>query len=126
MKALLREMQEMLATAPKRIQRKRLEQIRGFLNYVAQTYTWLRPYLIGVHMTINGWRPNRDDEGWRTQPKLILVREDDPDPDDDSGQWVEMNVDPECPEFVAAVPRLASDVESMVELCSAPVPPKKR
>eukprot|EP00978_Attheya_sp_CCMP212_P041569 scaffold239980_cov24-Attheya_sp.AAC.1 len=78
-------------------------------------------------MTIDGWRPNRDDEGWRSQPKLILVREDDPDPDDDSGEWVEMNVDPECPEFVAAaVPRLASDVEAMVELCAAPVPPKKR
>eukprot|EP00978_Attheya_sp_CCMP212_P027799 scaffold94026_cov53-Attheya_sp.AAC.3 len=113
-KALLREMQEMLATAPKRIRRKRLEQIRGFLNYVAQMYTWLRPYLIGVHMTINGWRPNRDDEGWRTQPKLILVRDDDPDPEDDSVEWMEMNVDPECPEFVATVPRLASDVEAMV------------
>eukprot|EP00978_Attheya_sp_CCMP212_P016531 scaffold43382_cov49-Attheya_sp.AAC.2 len=125
-KALLREMQEMLATAPKRIRCKRLEQIRGFLNYVAQTYTWLRPYLIGVHMTIDGWRPNRDDEGWQTQPKLILVRDDDPDPEDDSGEWMEMNVDPECPEFVAAVPRLASYVEVMVELCLAPVPPKKR
>jgi hypothetical protein len=79
-------------------------------------------------MTINGWRrPNRDGEGWRTQPKLILVREDDPDPDEDSGKWMELNVDLECPEFVKAVPRLASDVEAMMELCSAaPLPPKKR
>eukprot|EP00978_Attheya_sp_CCMP212_P001842 scaffold3811_cov53-Attheya_sp.AAC.1 len=35
---------------------------------------------------------------------------------------MEMNVDPECTEFAAAVPRLASDVETMVELCLAPVP----
>jgi hypothetical protein len=125
-KALLREMQEMLVTAPKLMRCKRLEQIRGFLNYVAKTYTWLRPYLIGVHMTIDGWRPNQDGEGWRTQSKLILFQEDDPDPDEDSDEWMKLNVDLECPEFVKAVPRLASNVEAMVELCSAPLPPKKR
>eukprot|EP00978_Attheya_sp_CCMP212_P013320 scaffold33445_cov54-Attheya_sp.AAC.2 len=108
-KAMLEEMLTMIESNPDKIPRKRLEQIRGFLNYVAQTYTWLRLYLIRLHMTIDGWRPNRDLEGWRLQPKMILV-----------------NAEPNCPTFVAAVPRLAGDIEAMKELCSCEKPPLQR
>ena len=38
MKAQIAELQEMLDSNPKRLPRKRLEQIRGFMNYVCQTY----------------------------------------------------------------------------------------
>jgi hypothetical protein len=37
----------------------------GFLVYVARTYKPLAPFLFGLHLTINSWRPGRDEEGWR-------------------------------------------------------------
>eukprot|EP00978_Attheya_sp_CCMP212_P033906 scaffold139357_cov37-Attheya_sp.AAC.1 len=117
------------SSTPDKIPRKRLEQIRGFLNYVAQTYTWLRPYLIGLHMTIDGWRPNRDLEGWQLQPKMILVKEErdiTSNYDEDACDWVEVNAEPNCPTFVAAVPRLAGDIEAMKKLCSCEKPPLQR
>jgi hypothetical protein len=32
---------------------------------VTRTYTGMNPYLIGVHLTVDGWREDRDAEGWR-------------------------------------------------------------
>jgi hypothetical protein len=32
---------------------------------VARTYTPLTPFLMGLHMSIDGLRPGRDDDGWR-------------------------------------------------------------
>ena len=63
LKTMVDEMQEMLAKEPEGLNRKRLEQIRGFVIYVFQTYPTTKPYLIGLHMTIDGWRKNRDTEG---------------------------------------------------------------
>eukprot|EP00956_Cyclotella_meneghiniana_P033568 scaffold97112_cov54-Cyclotella_meneghiniana.AAC.1 len=48
-----------------KLDRKRLEQIRGFLIYVSRTYPWMPPYLKGLHLTIDGWRPGRDEEGFK-------------------------------------------------------------
>ena len=47
------------------LDRHLLERARGFLVYVARAYTPLRPYLKGIHLTIDGWRPDRDDD-WRS------------------------------------------------------------
>ena len=50
----------------------RLQQIQGFLIYVARTYSWINLYLKGLHLTIDMWRPTRDKEtGW---PILYLAR----------------------------------------------------
>jgi hypothetical protein len=52
-KQLLQEVKAMLEYDPEKLSRKRLEQIRGFLQYVVQTYSNLGSYLIGFHMTID-------------------------------------------------------------------------
>jgi hypothetical protein len=70
-KALIKETQELLVNDADRMPRKRLEQIRGFLNYVGQTYPILSSYLIGYHMTIDSWRQGRDEEGWRLRGKAL-------------------------------------------------------
>ena len=44
---------------------KELFSDRGFLVYIARTYEVLTPYLKGIHLTIDGWRQDRDDEGWK-------------------------------------------------------------
>jgi hypothetical protein len=67
-KRLLDEVMDLITTDPTKIPRKRLEQIRGFLQYVTRTYTGMNPYLIGFHLTIDGWRKDRDAEGWRQKP----------------------------------------------------------
>lgn len=43
--------------------RKQLERDRGFLIYVCRTYSELRPYLKGMHLTLDSWREGRDDAG---------------------------------------------------------------
>jgi hypothetical protein len=48
----------------KGLDRKMLERARGFLVYFARAYTPLWPYLKGLHLKIDGWRPDCDD-GWR-------------------------------------------------------------
>ena len=65
-KKLLMGSEESIKRNALELDRKRLEQIRGFLNYVCQTYWNLTPYLIGIHMSIDSWRSGRDEEGWRT------------------------------------------------------------
>jgi hypothetical protein len=64
-RVLVVEMRTMLENYPSGLNRKRLDQIRGFLQYVAQTYTSLTSYLIGVHMTIDSWQKGWNSEGWR-------------------------------------------------------------
>ena len=68
-KGLLVELENVVESKPLTLDRKRLEQIRGFMIYVCQTYTNLTPYLIGIHMSIDSWRDGRDEEGWRTGSK---------------------------------------------------------
>jgi hypothetical protein len=72
-KRLVEEVAEMIVATPTSMDRKRLEQIRGFLIYVVQTYREMTPYLIGLHMTIDFWRPNRDEEGWRVRPASDIL-----------------------------------------------------
>jgi hypothetical protein len=55
-KRLIMETQDLLLADADRIPRKRLEQIRGFLNYVCQTYPTMSSYLISYHMTIDSWQ----------------------------------------------------------------------
>jgi hypothetical protein len=54
-----------LVLASEWVDHKVLERIRGFLVYVARTYKPLTPFPMGLHMTIDGWRPGRDEDGWR-------------------------------------------------------------
>jgi hypothetical protein len=41
---------------------KSLESKRGFLIYVTRTYPSMVPYLKGMHLTLDSWRPNWDAE----------------------------------------------------------------
>lgn len=120
LKDQLNELDSMLSENPTSLSRKRLEQIRGFLNYVVQTYKPMTPYLNGLHMTIDGWRTNRDSEGWKlpkprswafpADPETLLPPEDTPD----------------APSVVEAKPRLFDDVRALLSLCSSSSPPFRR
>jgi len=66
-KALLADLQAELQ-AGSLLQRKPLESMRGFFIHLMRTYPIITPYLKGMHLTLDGWRPNRDEELWKLPP----------------------------------------------------------
>ena len=44
---------------------KAAEKYRGYLIHISATYEAIVPYLKGLHLTLDGWREGRDDEGWK-------------------------------------------------------------
>ena len=40
--------------------------------YITQTFKMFILYLKGLHLTIDGWRPNCDDDGWRVASKHLF------------------------------------------------------
>lgn len=103
---------------------KRLKSIRGFLVYVARTYTSMVPYLKGIHATIDSWRPNRNVDGWKY-----------PGPRD---QWAEeigvldtetkfglIELETSEPDYVFPVPRLQTDLRSLLALTDWEQPPHR-
>ena len=58
MKGLLQEISDTYDNGVDCFDRKQLKEIRGFLQYICQTYQWMNPYMMGFHLTIDGWRSN--------------------------------------------------------------------
>jgi len=67
--ALVRELEEMLERDLLPLQR--LLEIRGFLIYVVRTYSWLNPYIKGLHLTVDSWRPGREASGFKLRGKEL-------------------------------------------------------
>jgi hypothetical protein len=108
-KAILEGMWEKVANGDGIFDHKRLLSERGFLIYVSRAYPGMRPYLKGIHLTVDSWREGRDEDGWK-----------DPTwggPRVDAGE-----AEPEAPETVRAVKRLAWDLEALQILFSAESP----
>ena len=104
------------AKSEKEIDRKELERIRGFLVYVSLTYQSLVPYLKGVHLTLESWRPDRDEDGWkmRTKERDELLNNED----------VREIIQGPPPKTVRKARRFEDNVKAMVELTAAEQPPR--
>ena len=102
------------AKSPDRINRKELERIRGFLVYVSLTCDIMVPYLKGIHLTLESWRQDRDEEGWRLPEKDRRKR---------VREWRE-KASEIPPEYLAKVPRYDVDVAALSELTKDETPPK--
>lgn len=139
---MIDEVLAMLAENPNKLNRKRLEHIRGFLVYAMRTYLCTVPYLIGLHMSIDGWRDGRDAEGWRlkkkktgedskddTRWKLATLWEDLKDEDgqtvsvDKEGNQASSEAYLSGPDMVNAVPRLENDMKALKMLLDGVAPP---
>eukprot|EP00985_Skeletonema_marinoi_P028317 scaffold24532_cov80-Skeletonema_marinoi.AAC.2 len=130
---VVREMVIMMEEDKTAMSRKRLEQIRGFLIYVGRTYRWMNPYLKGLHLTIDGWRRDRDGDGYRIPRFMDEVAlkeaEDAFGRGEDEGlegfdkEEEERAQDKEEPPLeVAAVPRLAGDLSALTRLTKGEEP----
>jgi hypothetical protein len=113
-----------LVLALEQVDHKVLEIIRGFLVYVAHTYKTLTPFLMGLHMSIDGWRPGRDEEGWRLRQAEVEVSRDLDEEGDDEGLTPLREDLP--PSQVKDVPRFLPDLKVMMELTAAEDPPLRR
>lgn len=100
------------------VSHKELERRQGFLLYVMRTYPALVPYIKGMHLTLDGWQKGRDDEGWKIVGRKAREAQAK---GEDTGKDEGLN----CPKRVKAKPRLWSDMRSLLELFSAPHPPKR-
>jgi hypothetical protein len=88
---------------------------RGFLIYIGRTYCELNLFLKGIHLTLDGWCSNRDDDGWRVATSYAQSKVDASASSKNSHDY---------PDKVEAVPRLLNDLqalESMTESVSAPI-----
>mmetsp|Transcript_22766 Transcript_22766/g.32546 ORF Transcript_22766/g.32546 Transcript_22766/m.32546 type:complete len:102 (+) Transcript_22766:2578-2883(+) len=50
---------------------KALLRIRGFLIYVGRPYRGMNPYLKGLHLVIDGWIKDRDEDGYKRRKSVI-------------------------------------------------------
>jgi hypothetical protein len=89
---------------------KTAESFCGFLVYVSRTYRAMVPYLKGIHLTLDSWQPNRDEDGWHNtstvEQKCAIDEREKP------------------PRFVKMVPRLRQDIEVLMGFTEAEKPPR--
>jgi hypothetical protein len=108
-KRLLSELQAELVQGNS-LRHKPLEQKRGFFVHLQRTYPCLTPFLKGIHLTLDSWRPGRNEEGW-VDPSVSL------------DEWDIYTHSSSAPEFVTAVPRLRFDLSALNTLFATPHPP---
>jgi hypothetical protein len=96
--------------------------------YVVRTYTWLNPYMKGLHLTIDSWRAGRAEDGFKLTLKerhalqgnldMACRRELDNDTElEDSGTAGAVEEE-EAPTCVHAVDRFRQDVDCLHHLTS--------
>jgi hypothetical protein len=106
------------------VDHKVLESTRGFLVYVARTYKPMDPFILGFHLTIDSWRPGRDEEGWRLrQAEVEASLESDDESEIEEGQGGE---DGAPPRLILAVPRIRDNLKVSIQLREAEAPPLRR
>ena len=64
-KDILRKWLERLEEGETELDHKELLSDRGFCVYLTKSYPPMIPYLKGFHLTIEMWRGNRDEDGWK-------------------------------------------------------------
>ncbi len=103
---------------------------------MVHTYSWLDPYIRGLHLTVDSWRPGREESGfklrgkeleqameiWATSKSLPCRREDD-GPDEVGPMPCQLSG--EAPGYVPPVPRMGRGVDCLLELTKALEPPRQ-
>ena len=90
------------------------------------TFEDLTPFIKGIYLRLNAWRPQRDVEGWRVADKRwkkMVFEKDYRDLISETRLDDEMGDDPRAPEMVSAVLRLKSDLNSLSAILSPEVVP---
>ncbi len=104
------------------LDRKQLERDTGFLNHLSMTFEETTPFLKEFYLTLNSWRPLRDDNDWKVSQKawdkILMIRLDE-----DFDRSHNFPHETDAPLSVTASPRFASDVGAILELIKGDAPP---
>jgi predicted NAD/FAD-binding protein len=97
-----------------------MELDRGFLIYVPQTYPAMVPFFKVIHLTLDGWRGGRDEQGWKRALSEMEALRRNGDPE---GLLV---CDSEkAPSMVEPVLRFEADDKALSALASSDDPPNR-
>ena len=126
---LIKELADMIPRGPLPLQR--LLEIRGFLMYVVRTYTWLNPYVKGLHLTVDSWRDGRAEDGFKWTAKErregrgveMPCRRGDEGWEDQAASATQE--DAKAPETVLPVARYLRDLECLQQLTAPKEPPRQ-
>jgi hypothetical protein len=113
-KAKVQWLHDLVCPVPQPIPFKQLESDRGYLVYLSRTYPALVPYLKGIHLTLDSWRPHRDPSGWKIATSAALSQEGEGD------QAVLLD---SAPDVVVAVGQLQDDMTALMALFTPEIPP---
>jgi hypothetical protein len=106
----LKELKKERREAPKgEMLHKTAESYRGFLVYVSRTYRAIVPYLKGIHLPLDPWRDNRDEDGWR----IANVFE----------KRLECKGRKKPPKWTPMVPPFKDDLRALMHMTDATLPP---
>jgi hypothetical protein len=98
---------------------KQLERRQGFLVYVDQAYPSLVPYLKGIYITLDSWRSDRNEDGWKqTRVDMEHLRRNGY-PEETMKAFSD-----EAPRLVMHVPRLEQDWNALLALTDPLFPPE--
>ncbi len=108
-KALLAELAAEL-TRHGSLDYKGLESKWGFFIHLQRTYPTIILFLKGIHLTLDGWRPNRDRDFWK-----LSASPEDNIWDDTTESWVLLSAEGQetAPCRVHPAPHLQQDLESL-------------
>ena len=102
------------------IEFKPLERYRGYLIYLCRTYDAINPYLKGIHLSLDSWRPWRKDDGWKMTMSEIRAAIEE------KGEDVPHQGQGKAPKRVKYVPRLVDDIAALAELFGSAEPPRRQ
>ncbi len=106
--------------ASNELDHKTLESYRGYLVYISRTYPNITPYLKGIHLTLDSWRPWRAEDSWKLSISEIKVAVENK-----GVTWTDVSTGGKAPQRVKAAPRLYDDVKALLTLFAAPTPPRR-
>jgi hypothetical protein len=94
---------------------------RGFLVYLVQTYPSLDPYLKGIHLTLDSWRPLWGADGWKLSLREIQQAINEREDDTDDAELIETM----APKHFITVRSMYPDVEVLARFLDPEQPPKR-
>ena len=101
---------------------KELESKVGFFVHLAMTFPVMFPFLKGFYLTMNSWRPAREENGWKMSPRAYasFMRESRRGAAEPAGGGDKE--DEEAPATVEALPLLLEHLDTLIELMSSEHP----
>ena len=127
----VRSLLDLVEQGEERLDRKDLESKRGFLIHLARTFHYINPYLKGIHLTMETFRPGRGESGWKWSRKAWvnflsgelgrpLVKEEV----EKEIKKHKGNHTPDTPPLTVKIaPRLRDDLRALWKLFSLETPP---